>query len=108
MNIVDIVKGLKRIYGNDFQIWYDTTLKRHYWTVGYFGGGAINISRSVKVAEEYANLHSVGLDSVVVDEIRNSSRYKYFKVFYSDIVQTQIDLKDHCEVCDNVWNLLTS
>lgn len=68
----------------DFQMLFDTELKRHYWVLGYFGGGSINISEAFELAKDFSQTHIVPLETVHIDEILSSRRYKHFKILYSN------------------------
>lgn len=102
------VPKLLEMCGRDFKIWFDTSGERHYWTVGYFGGGAINVNKALEVAKEYAELHNVPIESVVVDEISKSRSYKYFKVFYSSVKQNKVDGIEDFMCGEDIWARLTS
>lgn len=69
-------------YG-DFKMYYDSTHKRNIWVMGYFGGGAVNVTTAMVIAKEYAEEANVPLEGVMVDEILSSRRFKGFKFFYS-------------------------
>lgn len=88
----------------DFKMYWDKKLKRHYWTLGYFGGGAINIATAFRLAVEFHKIHNVPIDTVVIDEIQSSRRHKHFKVIWSDAEQKQHKDSDES---DNVWGWLT-
>jgi hypothetical protein len=68
----------------DFKRYYDTTQKRNYWVLGYFGGGAVNITEAYKIAKQYAKAVNVPLNTVKIDEILHSRRHKGFKYVYSN------------------------
>lgn len=89
----------------DFKIYYDTRLKRHYWTLGYFGGGAINIVTAYELAQDYAAMYDVPLESVVIDEVLRSRRFKQFKVIFSTTKHEPGagDIK----ISEDVWGWLT-
>lgn len=92
----------------DFQRWYDKKLKRHYWILGYFGGGAINLVEAMEIGKQYATENDVSLDTVVIDEILKSRRYKGFKVIYSTRKCSFIHPKvEPLYIRDNVWADLT-
>lgn len=76
-------------YNGDFKKYYDTKLKRNYWVLGYFGGGAVAIMESFKVAVDYARATGVPIESVKMDEILSSRRHKGFKFVYSTLEQTR-------------------
>lgn len=67
----------------DFKRYFDTTLNRNYWVLGYFGGGSINVAQAMQAAEQYAVATGVPLDTVQIDEIQHSRRFKRFKVLFS-------------------------
>lgn len=88
----------------DFDIRYDIRLKRNYWLLGYFGGGSINILDAYNLAIEYVKDYSVPLDSVRIDEVLHSRRYKSYKVIYST---ADMGADKNATVSNNVWNDLT-
>jgi len=67
----------------DFYQYYDTTMKRNIWSLGYFGGGSINCLDAYDAALQYAKIVNVDVSTVQIDEILRSSRYKHFKIIYS-------------------------
>ena len=95
----------------DFQIMYDSTLKRHYWLLGYASN--ITIQESYELAVKYAKKYNVDLNTIKIDEIANSRRYKYFKYVYSTDSQKSLANTDKslsnkdAYVSTNVWALLT-
>ena len=76
----DEAKGLKNA---DFKMYYDKGQMRNIWVLGYFGGGAINITEALALANEYANKTGVPVQTVCIDEIMSSRRFKGFKYMYS-------------------------
>jgi hypothetical protein len=79
-------------------------MKKNYWTLGYFGGGAVNIVEAHKLAKDFAECVGVPLERVFMDEILYSSRYKGFKFLFSD-VQDQEPEEDSYQT-DNVMGWL--
>ncbi len=72
----------------DFKKYYDTTQKRNYWVLGYFGGGSVNIMDAYRVATQYTIANNkVNIETVQIDEILSSRRFKGFKFIYSQIEQ---------------------
>jgi hypothetical protein len=71
----------------DFRKYYDTTEKRNIWVLGYFGGGAVNIVDAHRLAKEYAKECKVPLETVEIDEVLSSRRFKGFKYLYSIVEQ---------------------
>lgn len=88
----------------DFKMYYDPIHKRHYWILGYFGGGPVDIANVLDVAKEYARQHKVPLSTIKVDKILTSRRYKHFKFIYSTIPQTK---DPESTALDNVLNALS-
>ncbi len=88
----------------DFKNYYDTDIKRHYWILGYFGGGSINIIDALELAKEYSLHHNVPLEEIYIDEILHSCRYKHFK-FISSNVEQEPSLDAY--QTDKVWQWLT-
>ena len=68
----------------DFKKYYDKTSKRNIWVLGYFGGGSINIMEAYELAKEYSKSTGVHLDTVQIDEILHSRRFKGFKFMFSN------------------------
>jgi len=93
----------QNLYNGDFKKYFDTTQKRNYWVLGYFGGGAVNISEAMQVAQDYAEANNVPLNTVNIDEVLSSRRFKGFKFVYSQIKQVP-DLK--AEQLENVFTWL--
>jgi len=87
----------------DFKKYYDKRTKRNYWLLGYFGGGPLNVFETMEVALQYANSNSVSLNSVKIDEVLYSRRYKGYKFMYS--TETQKPEKDSTET-DDIHSLL--
>ena len=73
-------------YG-DFKMWYDTTQKRHYWTMGYMGNASVQ--DIFDIGKEFSEIHKVPVEKVKFDEILSSRRYKSFKFFSSQEPQEQ-------------------
>ena len=73
----------------DFRRCYDTVYKRNYWMLGYFGGGAINIVDAYELAKQFAEAIKVPLESVKIDEIFVSRRYKHLKFLFSDVMNQE-------------------
>ena len=69
----------------DFKRYYDTESKRNYWVLGYFGGGAVDICEAYQLAKEYSELVSVPIETVKIDEILSSRRFKGFKFIFSTV-----------------------
>jgi len=90
----------------DFKKYYDTTQKRNYWVLGYFGGGSINIQNVNDIANEYSKELNLPFNSIQIDEVFKSSRFKGFKVLYSMKVN-QLPDKD-AEESKNVWEWLSN
>lgn len=89
----------------DFREYYDTTLKRHIWVLGYFGGGSINVEEAYEAAKQYAKEYKVSLKSVRIDEISRSRRFKRFKFITSDEIQTPSETSEKMEnVSSWIWD----
>ena len=73
----------------DFKRCYDVSYNRNYWMLGYFGGGSINIVDAYELAKQFAEAIKVPLESVKIDEIFVSRRYKHFKFLYSDVINQE-------------------
>lgn len=103
--LTDNKRLLKNSYNwkehGDFEIRYDSNLKRNYWILGYFGGGSINILEAYNIAKEYGKDYNVPLSSIKIDEVLSSRRYKGFKFIYSTL-ETEQDIK--AKVSENVYS----
>jgi len=88
----------------DFKKYYDTTQKRNYWILGYFGGGSVSVVDAYLLGKEYSEETNVPLQTVRIDEISSSRRFKRFKFIFSTEVQTkEVD----AEEMENVYQWLT-
>jgi len=67
----------------DFKKYYDTKIKQNIWVLGYFGGGAVNIINAYKISVQFAKSTGVPLESIHIDEILKSRRFKGFKYIFS-------------------------
>ena len=74
-------------YNGDFKKIYDTSLGRHFWLLGYFGGGALNVISAYEVAQDYAEAYDIPLSTVCFDEVMDSRFVKHFKYCYSQVAQ---------------------
>jgi NADH:ubiquinone oxidoreductase subunit 5 (subunit L)/multisubunit Na+/H+ antiporter MnhA subunit len=88
----------------DFRRYYDRTRKRNYWVLGYFGGGSVNVVDAYEVAKQFSIAVNVPINTVHIDEIFKSRRFKGFKYVYSN-VENQIPEKNS-DVMNDVWNWL--
>lgn len=82
----------------DFKKYYDPKLKRNIWVLGYFGGGSVNISDALEIATDYADATHVPLNTIQIDEILYSRRFKGFKFIYS--INSQAKEQDAEEMQD--------
>jgi hypothetical protein len=92
---IPTVKNLD-LKNGDFKKYYDTEQKRNYWVLGYFGGGAVTVVEAYRLAQEYSEVCKVPLDTVKIDEVLHSRRYKGFKYLFSTVEQ------EICEGCTHV------
>lgn len=99
---------LKQEFGGDFEVMYCQSTKRHYWLLGYFGGGSINVAKAMEVAKRYCEIYGTSIESVLIDEISQSRRYKYFKVIYSNEDKELVEIEEKPYVNENVWGFITS
>jgi len=92
----------------DFAKYFDTELKKNIWVLGYFGGGSINVSDAFTRAKHFAEENNVPLNTVQIDEIHKSRRFKGFKFIFSTVDTQQIGegVEDLTEM-PNVFNFLT-
>ena len=84
---------------DDFKRYYDNKQKRNIWVLGYFGGGAVNISEAMELAREYSRSTGASLGEVKIDEVLSSRRFKGFKYIYADTEQKP---EEGTERMDNV------
>lgn len=89
----------------DFRKLYDTKQKRNYWVLGYFGGGSLNVVRTMEVAKQFAEATKQKLEDVQIDEVLHSRRYKGFKFMYT--TNDNQKKQEGAEEYDNVWQMLT-
>ena len=88
----------------DFKRYFDSTQKRNYWVLGYFGGGSVNIVDAYSIAQQMAATLNVPLNTIRIDEILHSRRYKGFKFIYSMVPNQTPDTNN---IMDNVYAWLT-
>lgn len=89
----------------DCVIYYCKANKYIIWTLGYFGGGsAINIAEITEIANRYAKENDLPFETIVVEEIQRSRRFKYFKMIYSK--QKTDKYPENAEVCENAFDWL--
>jgi len=89
----------------DFKMYFCDKLQRHIWVLGYFGGGSINFKAFEEVALDFSKKTGVDINTVTIDEIMKSRRFKGFKFIWSD-VDNQSPLVGS-EVMDDVYSFLT-
>lgn len=94
--------GYNRKTHGDFKMVYCKEQKRHYWLLGYFGGGGWNVSDAMKLAEEFSKEHNTSIENIFMEEIERSRWCKYFKVIYSDLEKTDLPHPEAIAV-DNAW-----
>ena len=101
VKVEDRIPKIKNIdlKNGDFRKYYDTDQKRNYWVLGYFGGGAVNICEAMRLAEEYAEICKVPVETVKIDEVLHSRRFKGFKYIYSQYAEQEI-----CDGCTHIMN----
>lgn len=87
----------------DFKRYFDKTQKRNIWVLGYFGGGAVRIVAAMALAIQYSEENNVPLETVQIDEILSSRRFKGFKFIYSCTEQKQAKKVKKSDVMDNVY-----
>jgi len=91
---------------SDFKKYFDSKNKRNYWVLGYFGGGAINIVDAYELAKQFAKAINVPIESVHIEEVLSSRRFKHFKFLVSSI-DIQEPEKDSY-IIDDVYRWLTN
>lgn len=89
----------------DFKRYYDTTQKRNYWVLGYFGGGSVNLVSAMELGKQFAIETGVLIETVTIDEILHSRRHKGFKFISSQA----LGQKPHAQsvMMENVYQWLT-
>jgi hypothetical protein len=90
----------------DFCKYYDSTQKRNYWVLGYFGGGSVSVVDALELGKEYSDLTGVPLESVRIDEILQSTRYKGFKFIFSTVEQEKEPDVKNVDIMENVHAFL--
>ncbi len=68
----------------NFKKYYNQATKANIWVLGYYDRG---ISDSYEIAKDFAIENNVPLDSVKIDEILESRRFKGFKFIFSPVDQ---------------------
>jgi hypothetical protein len=91
---------------SDFKKYYDKERKMNIWVLGYFGGGSLNISDTYTVGRKYSRENKVPMNTVKIDEIFKSSRYKGFKFVFSLHNQEVGSDVDTNNILDNVMAYL--
>jgi len=100
------MKEYKQEYKNgDFKAYYCEKMKRHMWVLGDFGGGPIHFESFKEVAQDFSEEYNVKIDTIFIDEVFKSMRYKEFKVIYSMSENQLPDLQS--KNVSNVWEYLT-
>lgn len=89
----------------DFKAYYCKKNNRHYWVLGYFGGGSINFSRYEKAAKDFAEKTGLPIESVQIDEIFKSRRFKGFKYLFSNAPNQQPI--EESKISEDVWSWLS-
>ncbi len=74
-----------KLYNGDFKKYFDSKHKRNFWVLGYFGGGSLNVIDSMTVAKDFAKATGLPLETVQIDEILSSRRFKGFKFLFSTV-----------------------
>jgi len=72
--------------------------------LGYFGDGSVNILEASQLAKQYSESTGVDINTVYIDEILYSRRFKHFKYIYSTIEQ---EPEKDAHKSENVWHWLT-
>ena len=91
----------------DFTKYYNKETKANIWVLGYFGGGSINVSDAFTVAKHFAEENNVPLNTVRIDEIQESSRYKGFKMVFSPIDQEKSEDVEETNAKGDIFSWLT-
>jgi hypothetical protein len=86
----------------DFKKYFCKETKRHYFVLGYFGGGSINFNDFKEEAEKFSEETGCPISEVHIDEILSSRRFKHFKFLYAPHFKKQEPLPDS-DVMDNVY-----
>jgi hypothetical protein len=91
----------------DFKKYYNQATKANIWVLGYFGGGSINVSDAFTIAQAFARENNVPVNTVHIDEIEESRRFKGFKYVFSRVDQEKVEGVDYEEVKGDVISYLT-
>jgi UDP-N-acetyl-D-mannosaminuronate dehydrogenase len=91
---------------HDYVLYWSKSNKRHYLTLGYFGGGAIKITDANKWAQKFCDVLGYPIDSIMIDEVKTSRHIKEFKVIWSD-VEGQTPVEGATEV-EDFWSYANS
>lgn len=89
----------------DFQRLFCKTANFNYWLLGYFGGGAVNVQDMEIVAKQFAEKNGVPYESVRLDTITSSRRYKNFRYVFS-VHKGQVP-ETNSSVMNDVYNHIT-
>lgn len=89
----------------DYRLYFCENTQRNFLTLGYFGGGSINVSEAFKTATEFAEVAKVDIETVQIDEVNTSRRFKGFKVLFSIALDQKPAPK--AESIKDVWVWLT-
>lgn len=96
----------QELKNGDFSKYFDSTQKRNYWLLGYFGGGSVSVVDAYALAVEMSEVLNVPLDTIRIDEVLKSRRYKGFKFMYS--THPDQEMESGCKMSlNNVYQWLT-
>lgn len=94
----------KLLIMSDFKKYWCKTQKENVWILGYFGGGAVNFKAFKEKAEQFAEEVGVSIDTISIDEVLYSRRFKHFKFLKS--TQKNQEPVLHSYKTDNVMGWL--
>lgn len=90
---------------SDIKKYFDRKTSRNYKVLGYFGGSAsINFARFKEAATTFSKEVRCDLDSVCIEEIQRSRRFRLFKFLFSN--EKAQHPADGYEEIDDLFNWL--
>ncbi len=85
----------------DYRLVYCKKGRRNYLTLGYFGGGVLNVKQISDFAKKFADASGLTFETIHVDEINKSRRMAKFKYIYS--TQSNQEPLPTAKEVDNFW-----
>jgi hypothetical protein len=92
----------------DFTKYYDKSVKRNIWVLGYYGGGSVPIWSTMALAKQYAQATGAKIERVKIDEVLSSRSVQGYKFMYStEELPMEKDIKPR-NVMDSVKTFLSN